>query len=51
MGAAGLNKDTVRHIATMIFGSLKELEFKTVSLNGTLEFTAWEFVSFDLLQG
>jgi hypothetical protein len=46
LGVTGLNKEAVRGLATSVFSSCKELVFTTVSVNGSLEFTAWEWVRF-----
>jgi hypothetical protein len=46
LGVTGLNKEAVKGLATSVFSSCKELVFTTVSVNGNLEFTAWEWVGF-----
>ena len=46
LGVTGLTKEGVKGLATGVFSSCKELVFTTVSVNGSLEFTAWEWVSF-----
>ena len=49
LGVTGLTKEGVKGLATSVFSSCKELVFTTVSVNGSLEFTAWEWVSFSSL--
>ena len=46
LGVTGLNKEAFTALAASIWASCKELVFTTVSVNGTLDFTAWEWVSF-----
>lgn len=44
IGVTGLNKEAAKALATSVFGSCEELEFTTVSVNGTDDFSAWEWV-------
>jgi hypothetical protein len=45
IGVEHINKEAVAELARSVFGSFSSLVFTTVSVNGTRNFTAWEWVS------
>ncbi|KAG0649244.1 hypothetical protein D0Z07_4512 [Hyphodiscus hymeniophilus] len=44
-GVKNLSKEALTELAKTVFGSVKESVFTTVSVNGTKDFTAWEWTA------
>jgi hypothetical protein len=45
LGVVHINGTELRALADAVFSSVSEMIFETVSLNGTKEFTAWEWTA------